>query len=264
MKMEYPLRRSLCLSIALWLFAGVALGDEKTLGVWMSPGGPSGIWEKACGDGFPVARIVGDQADLGSTDIFFFEQAGRGGPFHHPTQVQYAVTDRRMKNRDYLRDLLEEASRHKIRVWLAWTTPGGKYPGTEFSGLDDPGVQKIYLDEIEEVAANYGRYRNLAGILWHELDCTEAVDMHENRRADFVAFCRNRLGEEHSAPKLPRADPSDPWWRRFCLYKIHVMNTFVGRMAEAADSPNTQPSHPDSSIRSRMRFPTTRRPSLNP
>lgn len=233
MKTEYPLRRSLGVSITLWLFAGVALGDEKALGVWMSPGGPSGIWEKACGDGFPVARIVGDQADLGTTDIFFFEQAGRGGPFHHPTKVQYAVTDRRMKNRDYLRDLLEEAFRRKIRVWLAWTTPGGKYPGTEFSGLDDPGVQKIYLDEIEEVAANYGQYRNLAGILWHELDCTEAVDMHENCQTSFVAYCRNRFGEEYSAPKMPRADPADPWWRRFCLYKIHVMNTFVDRMAEA-------------------------------
>ena len=32
------------------------------------------------------------------------------------------------------------------------------YPGTEFRGLNHPAIQKIYLDEIEEVGARYGRY----------------------------------------------------------------------------------------------------------
>ena len=185
---------------AWFLLAGMAAAGPPTVGVWLATGGPPGIWEKVCGDSFPVARIVGDQAGLGSSEIFFFEQVGRGGPFQHPTHVPHAATDDRMKGRDFLRELLEETSRHNIQVWLVWTTPAGKYPGTDFAGLTDPGIEQIYLREIEEVAAAYGRYGNLAGILWHELDCTETLDSHSNGRSAFTAFCRQSFGADYAGP----------------------------------------------------------------
>lgn len=217
------------------LFSTLAAADRAQVGVWMSPGGPFGIWDKTRGDAFPVKLIVADLAELGVTDIFFFEQTGRGGAFLHPTSVQFAATEKRMRGRDWLGELLEATAAPGIRVWLAWTTPGKEYPGTQFRGLDHPALQKIYLDEIEEVAARYGRYRNLAGIMWHEVDCSEHPDMHEDDRDAFSAFCRREFGQPYTAaPMPPPVDPQDPAWRRFALYKIHVVNELVRRTAEAA------------------------------
>lgn len=222
--------------VATLLFGLTASGaDRPQIGVWMSPGGPHGIWEKSYGDPFPVRLIVADLAKLGVTDIFFFEQAGRGGPFLHPTKVQYAQTEKRMKDRDWLGELLEAAAAPGIRVWLAWTPPGDKYPGTEFRGLNHPAIQKIYLDEIEELAARYGRSRSLAGIMWHEVDCSEHPDMHEDDRAEFSAYCQATFGQPYTGAAMPPAvNPQDPAWRRFALYKIHVVNRLVARTAEAA------------------------------
>ncbi|MFA5190966.1 MAG: hypothetical protein WC740_09575, partial [Verrucomicrobiia bacterium] len=150
------------------LLALPVMGADVT--VWMSPGGPRGIWEKTLGDPFPVKKIVEDLAYVGVTEILFFEQEGRGGTFLHPTSVEHTVTSPYMKGWDYLRELLEETARHNIKVWLAWTPPGGKYPKTEIEGLNNPALLKIYTDEIEEVARNYGKFHNLAGIIWHEVD----------------------------------------------------------------------------------------------
>jgi hypothetical protein len=215
--------------------SGGPAADRPKIGVWVSPGGPHGIWEKSCGDPWPVKRVVGDMAELGVSDVFFFEQQGRGGPFLHPTKVQFAATERRMQDRDWLDELLAAAEPRAIRVWLAWTTPGENYPGTEFRGLNHPAIQKIYLDEIEEVAARYRRYRNLAGIMWHEVDCTEHPDLHEDDREEFSAYCRSAFGQPYTGSAMPPAvDAQDPWWRRFALYKTHVVNQLVGRSAEAA------------------------------
>ena len=70
----------------------------------MSPGGPWGIWKHSYGRRFPVKMIVKDSADLGVTDIYFFEQGH--GSFLHPTNVKYAITERHMEGRDFLKELL--------------------------------------------------------------------------------------------------------------------------------------------------------------
>jgi hypothetical protein len=207
---------------------------EKDVTVWMSPGGPRGIWEKSCGDPFPVKRLVEDMAYVGVTEILFFEQEGRGGPFLHPTSVPRAITSAHMKDRDFLRELLEETAKCNIKVWLAWTTPSGKYPKTEFEGLNHPEVLKIYTDEIEEVARNYGKFRNLAGFMWHEVDCSEAVDKHEDDVSEFAGFCQQEFGEKYTGTQIPKVDAQDKWWRRFFLFRNHVVNEFVRTMAKTA------------------------------
>ncbi|MBI5820603.1 MAG: hypothetical protein HZA88_16675 [Verrucomicrobia bacterium] len=201
------------------------MGADVT--VWMSPGGPRGIWEKTLGDPFPVKKIVEDLTHVGVTEILFFEQEGRGGTFLHPTSVEHTVTSPYMKGRDYLRELLEETVRHNIKVWLAWTPPGGKYPKTEIEGLNNPALLKIYTDEIEEVARNYDKFRNLAGIIWHEVDCCEAVDKHEDDVAEFAEYCRHEFGEKYAGDKMPKVDAQDKWWRRYFLFRNHVVNEFV-------------------------------------
>jgi len=180
--------------------------------------------------------IVEDLAELGVNEILFFEQARRGGPFLHPTTVEHAATDPRMKGRgrDYLGELLAETGEQQIRVWLAWTTPEGEYPGTEFRRLNHPAILRIYTDEIEEVAARYGRHRNLAGIMWHEVDCSEHPDLHEDDVKEFCEFCLRDFGEEYTGDTMPRARSQDKWWRRFCHYEIDVVNRFVAKTAQVA------------------------------
>jgi len=226
-----------CTSLAcctlLALFAGAAHGQEKpTVGAWMSPGGPWGIWEKSVGDAFPVQRIVNDLADLGVSDILFFEQSGRGGPFLHPTAVPHAATERRMKDRDFLEELLLQTDPRGMKVWLAWTPPGGKYPGTEFAGLNHPEILKLYAAEIEEVAARYGKHPALAGIMWHEVDCSEAPDLHDDDLPEFSDYCRRTFGESYPAKTMPQVDAADKWWRRFFLYRCDVVNRFVAHATE--------------------------------
>ncbi|MCX7887336.1 MAG: hypothetical protein N3B01_08825, partial [Verrucomicrobiae bacterium] len=209
------------LAVAFWL-SGVL--SQAEVFVWMSA---DRCWDKLTGDPFPVKRLIGDLADLGVTDILFFEQEGRGGPFLHPTKVQHAVSATRFGARDPLAELLAETERKNIKVWLAWTPPAGKYPGTDISGLNNPALIKIYTDVIEEVARNYRQHRNLAGIMWHEVDCTEAVDTHEDDVAEFAEFCRKQFGEKYPGSTMPKTDPQDKWWRRFFLYRNHVVNEFV-------------------------------------
>lgn len=224
----------LAAGIAFMITGFSAIAGEKDVTVWMSPGGPRGIWEKSLGDPFPVKRLVEDLAYVGVTEILFFEQEGRGGPFLHPTSVPCAITSAHMKGRDFLRELLEETAKCNIKVWLAWTTPSGKYPKTEFEGLNHPEVLKIYTDEIEEVARNYGKFRNLAGFIWHEVDCSEAVDKHEDDVADFTGFCQQEFGEKYTGTQIPKVDAQDKWWRRFFLFRNHVVNEFVCKMAKTA------------------------------
>jgi hypothetical protein len=218
--------------LALLAFQTPPASAEVT--VWMSPGGPYGIWQKACGDPFPVKRLVGDLADLGVTEILFFEQEGRGGGFLHPTTVQHAAASKRVPGRDALGELLAETTPKNIKVWLAWTPPGGKYPGTDINGLNNPALIKIYTDTIEEVARNYGRYRNLAGIMWHEVDCAEVVDSHADDVGEFAEFCHRQFGEKYPGDAMPKIDPSDKWWRRFFLYRNHVVNEFVRQTGAVA------------------------------
>ncbi len=207
---------------------------ERDITVWMSPGGPRGIWEKSCGDPVPVKKLVEDLAYVGVTEILFFEQEGRGGSFLHPTAVPHAVTSQHMKGRDFLRELLEETAKCNIRVWLAWTPPSGKYPGTDFEGLNHPEVLRIYTDEIEEVARNYKKFRNLAGFMWHEVDCSEAVDRHEDDVKEFSDFCHRKFDEKYENSRMPKVDAQDKWWRRFFLYRNHVVNEFIRQMAGTA------------------------------
>lgn len=217
------------------IFCLTAQAAEKTVGTWLGLSNPWGIWDMSYGDHFPVKMIVKDLADIGVNEIYFFEQSGRGGTYLHPTKVKHAKTEARMQGREFLKELLEETKSYNIKVWLVWTTPAGKYPGTEFFGLNDAGIMKIYREQIEEIGQKYAGYKNLAGIMWHELDCTEAVDGHEDDVKEFSSFCRQHFGEGYEKDSMPSVDPKNKWWRRFCLYRINIMNTFVAEAKSIAD-----------------------------
>lgn len=208
---------------------------ESALCTFVSPGSPWGIWKKSYGRRFPVEKIVRDLAELGLTDIYFPDQNGRGGAFLHPTQVEHAKTHNYMGERDFLKELLEETAKHDTKVWLMWTTPGAVYPDTDIHGLNDPRMIKLYRDLIDEVGRTYGHYENLEGVYWHELDCTEGPDTHDDDVAEFAAFCEREFGAAYPGSTMPEVDPGDVWWRRHFLYRIQVMNTFVRETKEVAD-----------------------------
>lgn len=100
-------------------------------------------------DLFPVERIIKDLHGIGITDVFFVDQAGRGGSFYHKTTVPNAGI-RSMRGRDYLKELLGETEKYGINVWLMWTPPQGKYPGTDILGLNHPGMIHGYASDMEK------------------------------------------------------------------------------------------------------------------
>lgn len=228
-------RIAVLLALATGHFTGAEDAPKPALCTFVSPGGPWGIWRKSYNRRFPVEKIVKDLADLGLTDIYFPDQVGRGGPFLHPTQVKPAKTHNYMGNRDFLKEVLEEAAKYGMKVWLMWTTPGKNYGDTDIHGLNDPRMIKLYCDLIDEVATNYGQHKNLVGLYWHELDCTEAPDTHDDDIAEFAAFCERDFGERFTGKTMPKVDPKDVWWRRHFLYRIEVMNNFVRQTKEVAD-----------------------------
>jgi len=207
--------------------------EGKSIGVWTSYGLQP--WKY----NFPVKMIVKDLYDLGVTEIYFFEQCGRGGEFLHPTKVKNALTATFMGNRNFLKELLEETKNYKIKVWLVWTTPtktekakGGMYSLSDI-GLNSPELKRVYKEEIDEIAKDYlPEYKNIEGIFWHELDCSEAVDDHKDDLEEFKEFCKRRFNEEYTGSSIPEVNPKDKWWRRFYLYRNEVMNTFIKEMAE--------------------------------
>ncbi len=222
-----------------------AFAGEKKIGTWATYGLQPWRYE------FPVKMIVKDLADLGVNEIYFFEQFNRGGPFLHRTNVKSASTLSGMGERDFLKELLEETGKYNIKVWLTWTTPIKNYtyasmPGYKDAiyGLGDIGLnsrqlKRVYRDEIEEIAKNYlSKYKNIEGIFWHELDCSESEDDHQDDLVEFKDFCKRNFNEEYPGTSIPKTNPEDKWWRRFYLYKNEVMNSFVKEMAESAKKYN--------------------------
>jgi len=214
--------------------AEAAEAPTNVIGTFVSAGGPPGVWYKSYGRHFPVDVIVSNMVAIGVNEIVFFDQGGRGGPFSHPTKVQYAKTEAHMGKEDWLKDLLEETQKHNIKVWLAWTPPGGKYPGTDIFGLNDPRLLKLYCDEVEEIGRNYGQYKNLAGIFWHEVDCSEGEDNHADDLEEFSSFCQQRFGEKYAGAAMPEVNSQDKWFRRFVLYRNQVVNNLVAATKKTA------------------------------
>ena len=167
--------------------------------------------------------------------FIFATRLDNGGPFYHPTSVKHAATVS-MDGRDYLKELLDETSKYGIEVWLSWAAPIKPLPGTDIFGLNNPDLTAHYTQLLEEVARKYGNYRNLAGIVWHELDAAESKDEHRDDLQDFINFAKSNFpdGESYTGQLPIKLDPNDKWWRRYYLYKIHCVNSFVAQMNDAA------------------------------
>lgn len=224
---------SLSLTILFCLLLGMpeSRADEKAekprICTFIEPFGPYGIWRAAYGDPYPYKMIIRDAANQGISDMVIFIQQYRGGPFLYPTTVKYARTDDRMEGRDYLKETLSEAERYGMKVWLVLTPPIGSYPGTTFTGLNNPDMLKLYEDVITEICEKYGKYKSLGGFFPHEVDCTEAADIHTDDLNDFSAYCKKNFGEEYTGSIMPnKTDPDDKWWRRYALYKNEIVNNF--------------------------------------
>lgn len=228
-------KKTQLLSVAFlaWVTASGVGADDVTVATWFHT--HTNIWRALGPDPFPAARLLKDFQHIGVNELYFMHQRGRGGAFYHPTEVEHAARCRDMPaDRDFLEDVLREADRHGMRVWLTWTTPAGVYPGTELRGLNSPGLQRIYRDVIDEIAREYGQHASLAGFHWHEVNNTTNVDTHADDVAEFSAFCRQRFGEAYAGAAMPETDPADRWWRRHLLFRNHVLTSFMKEMADQA------------------------------
>ena len=233
--------------ILMFLLSSVLVFSENYfLGTFISA---SRFWKKTYNDPFPVKIMVKDLAELGVNNILFYDQIDRGGEFLHPTQVKNALAYKQFLNdRDFLDELLEEAGKYNINVWIGWTTPSkqaeSKYKGKGGLydidyGLNSPELKKVYRNLIKEIGEKYTKYKNLAGIFWEEVNITEAVDNHENDIEEFNKFCKDMFGEEYKENKLPiKPDTENKWWRRYVLWKNYIVNSFIKEMADYAKTYN--------------------------
>ncbi len=208
-------KSALCLIAYILLCNGWCYSGEKA--VWLTVASPWGFWQESVNDPMPAAMLVDDIAATGTTKIYFFEQIGRGGPFLHPTQVQYAVTDSHMGSRDFLQELLVEAAAHNIKVQLVWTPPNTYWPGTTIYGLNDQRLIDLYNAEVDEIATNYASYIGssngniLEGIMFHEVDAAEAADQHTDDVTEFSTYCYTTFGESYTTGTMPTANAGDKW-----------------------------------------------------
>jgi uncharacterized membrane protein len=201
--------------------------ETPTLASWTSTFSPYGVWKKTYDNPFPCKLIIKNVANQGITDVNFFIQAGRGGPFMYSTKVKHCVVEKKMEGRDYLEEILTEADKYDLSVWLGFTTPLGCYPNTDIKGLNDPRMLKLYEDVITDVCERYGKHKSLAGFIPHELDCTEMEDTHSDDREEFSSFCEKKFGEKYTEAMMPpQTDAKNKWWRRYALYKNEIMNNF--------------------------------------
>jgi len=233
-------------TLSFLLATQLATAQDKTIGTFMCPR-PELERQEGFGRFFPVDIIVGDFAEMGGTDMFFDHQWCYGGPFRHKTRVKGAAACHYMRGRDYLAETLTEAAKYGVNVWLVWSPPirgerrAGR-PGWKDSfysleriGLNSPEVRRIYRDVIDEIGRDYApKHKNLAGIFWHEVHCSETSNSHADDLDEFCAFCQREFGEQYAGEAMPKADATDKWWRRSFLYRIDVLTSFIGEMADQA------------------------------
>jgi len=234
------------ISVFFLSFNFFVFSENYFLGSFISA---SRFWKKIYNDPFPVKIMVKDLAELGVNNILFYDQVDRGAEFLHPTQVKNALAYKQFLNdRDFLNELLEEAGKYNINVWIGWTTPskeaesrhkgkGGLYD-IDY-GLNSPELKEVYRNLIKEIGEKYTKYKNLAGIFWEEMNVSEAVDNHENDIEEFKRFCKDRFGEDYREDKLPiKVNPGDKWWRRYVLWKNNIVTDFVKEMSDCAKKYN--------------------------
>lgn len=247
-----------CSIICLLLFCSFCAAAPRDVSAWVSIATPWGVWKDTFGDPFPVKTIVKDLAELGVKEVFIQDE---NWYLFHPTQVNYAFKAQQMGTRDFLEEILTETKKYNMNVVLVWTPDDrwcettlamqrkdlyardennnpiiGSYPNIGFHDLASPVVKKMYRDLIEEVAANYlSKHKNLKGIYWHELGVSEGRNEHKNHLNEFKLFCKKNYGEDYTGSKMPyKADPSDKWWRRYCLYKNDVVTSFIKEMRDCS------------------------------
>lgn len=208
--------------------------EARTM-IWISPGSPPGIWQKVVpGNGYPAELIMKTVADTGFTDVLWQANELRGKEACYPTKVEFMQSDATFKKRDILEETLTAADKYNIKVWVVYT-PGYQQPGTDITGLNDPRMLKIYSDLIEELGRDYKpRHKSLYGVMQHEFNCAEGVDMHRDDIKEFVDFCEKEFGEKYIYELIPSMNGNDLWHRRFYLYKAHVMNEFCQSLSDTA------------------------------
>lgn len=227
-------RNAFLILILSLIFTGMNTRAEQDVMIWVSPGSPDTIWKKGYGEDYPARMIMKTIKDAGFTDFCFFLYQGRGGAFYYPTKVKYAKTDKIIGSRDWLEETLSEADKYNLKVWAIYT-PSYKIPGTEIKGFRSPEMLKFYEDTIDEIGKNYKpKHKSLHGIMLHEFNCAEVMDMHRDELKEFSEFCENNFNEKYTGEKMPDLRTSDKWSTRFYLYKADSMNTLCKTMKKRA------------------------------
>ncbi|KKR03619.1 MAG: hypothetical protein UT30_C0024G0014 [Candidatus Uhrbacteria bacterium GW2011_GWF2_39_13] len=208
---------------------------EKDIMVWLNPCAPEYVWEKGYGETFPVKMIMKTIKDAGFTDIALAAHVPRrGGEFYYPSKIKYVKVDKIIEDRNWLEEILIEADKYNLKVWTYYT-PSYKLPGTDIKGLRSPEMIKFYQDVVEEIGKVYKpKHKSLYGIMLHEFNCAETMDMHKGELKEFSDFCEKNFKEKYTGSKMPDGKKNDKWDTRFYLYKADTVNNIVRAMKDTA------------------------------
>ncbi len=209
---------------------------------------------------FVLARLKLDILQmkwLGVTDIIYWIDMG-GERVFHPTRVPDSVVQTR--GMDVLAELIRLATPEGVNVWAAWhscsrsedfakkycarNAKGDFYLYQKGSYVEDL-LNPAYLDRcramLDEYAEVYKPMGNFKGLLTYDELWFTYADFHEDDLPVMDAFCRERFGEglppdfaQRLAQKTRWNDPTDPWRRRYLLFKQKVITDFFAALVQHA------------------------------
>ncbi len=193
---------------------------------------------------------------LGITDIIYWVDMSCERVWH---ETAVPDSEQMRPGLDALAELIKTATPAGINVWAAWhSCSRSKAFAEKYCARDDTGAfylyggnnyvedllnpatlnrNKLMLDEYADKYAPLGNFKGLFTFdeLWFNY-----VDFHQDDLPAMDRFCRERFGEglpDDFAAKLTqrtRWKASDPWRRRYILFKQQVMTDFFRELVAHA------------------------------
>lgn len=196
---------------------------------------------------------------LGITDIVYLMDM-IGERVWHETTVPDSMEQ--YKGIDPLAELVQLATPEGINIWTAWHSGGRskefveKYSARDAKGnfyfyggkkrrhvedLLNPEHFKRCCMMLDEYAEKYKTMGNFKGLFLYDEIWFNSSDFYGDDLPAIEKFCLENFGESLPADfaqkleqRLKWRDPTDPWWRRYVLFRQKVMTDFMRNLVQHA------------------------------
>lgn len=142
------------------------------------------------------------------------------------------ITLKEKPNLDCLDEIMEAATRQKIKVWINfnWNLEFSKNRDKAANLMSQKYIEGQYL-LIDAIAEKKQKYPNILGTYWDEIWCAEIYHLYPGYVSSFREFCKKEYNEEYVGQKMPtKPDPNNKWWRRFVVFKNCIYENFSQKL----------------------------------